>query len=144
MNATNPQFLPRRRWSSSRGHMILTLPMGPKRPNSRARCASLTCNTKPAAQHVAGTTAIAVPPCRMACADSSQCWHVALPTQTCMTSFPLFPRVPPCRATMHAGVRWFQQSMGVVVLHEWFHKSVPVLLLTGSPQGVCCPHTGWW
>lgn len=29
MNATKPQFLPFLRCSSSRGHMILTLPMGP-------------------------------------------------------------------------------------------------------------------
>lgn len=41
MNATKPLLRPRRRCSSSRGHMILTLPIGPKRPNSRAKCASL-------------------------------------------------------------------------------------------------------
>ena len=34
MKATKPQLRPRRRWSSSRGHMILTLARGPKRPNS--------------------------------------------------------------------------------------------------------------
>lgn len=35
MNETKPVLRPRRRCSSSRGHMILTLPMGPNRPNSR-------------------------------------------------------------------------------------------------------------
>mmetsp|Transcript_24074 Transcript_24074/g.61279 ORF Transcript_24074/g.61279 Transcript_24074/m.61279 type:complete len:222 (-) Transcript_24074:390-1055(-) len=34
MKATKPQFRPLRRCSSSRGHMTLTLPMAPKRPNS--------------------------------------------------------------------------------------------------------------
>ena len=34
MKATKPELRPRRRWSSSRGHMILTLAMGPYRPNS--------------------------------------------------------------------------------------------------------------
>lgn len=41
MKATKPQFLPRLRWSSSRGHMIFTLAMSPKRPNSRFS----TCHT---------------------------------------------------------------------------------------------------
>ncbi len=34
MKATKPELRPRRRWSSSRGHMIFTLAMGPYRPNS--------------------------------------------------------------------------------------------------------------
>lgn len=35
MKETKPVLRPRRRCSSSRGHMTLTLPMGPNRPNSR-------------------------------------------------------------------------------------------------------------
>ena len=42
MKATKPQLRPRRRWSSSRGHMILTLATGPKRPNSRSSTSSST------------------------------------------------------------------------------------------------------
>ena len=34
MKATKPQLRPLRRWSSSLGHMILTLAMPPKRTNS--------------------------------------------------------------------------------------------------------------
>ena len=34
MKATKPQLRPLRRWSSSRGHMIFTLAMPPKRTNS--------------------------------------------------------------------------------------------------------------
>ncbi len=34
MKATKPQLRPLRRWSSSRGHMILTLAIPPKRTNS--------------------------------------------------------------------------------------------------------------
>ena len=37
MKATKPQFLPRRRWSSSRGHITFTLAIGPKRTNSLRR-----------------------------------------------------------------------------------------------------------
>jgi hypothetical protein len=35
MNASKPQLRPRRRCSSSHGHMIFTLPIGPKRPNTQ-------------------------------------------------------------------------------------------------------------
>lgn len=42
MKATKPQLRPRRRWSSSRGHMTLTLAMGPKRTNSRLSTSSST------------------------------------------------------------------------------------------------------
>jgi hypothetical protein len=56
MKATKPQFLPRARCSSSRGHMIFTLPMGPKRPNSRARCASFTCTHTHTPMHVESNT----------------------------------------------------------------------------------------
>ena len=41
MKATKPQFLPRRRCSSWRGHITFTLAMGPKRRNSRFRICAL-------------------------------------------------------------------------------------------------------
>ena len=44
MKATKPQFFPRRRWSSSLGHMTFTLAMGPKRKNSLLRiCTQASC-----------------------------------------------------------------------------------------------------
>lgn len=46
MNATKPELRARRRCSSSRGHMILTLATGPNRPNSRLSTSSSTSGAK--------------------------------------------------------------------------------------------------